>query len=264
MDLGLKGKIALVGGGSRGIGYACAESLLREGSRVAIFSREASHVEKAVSKLAAQFGPQNVMGMAASYQKQDAIRALLDKVTREWGEISIFIGSSGGPSPSPAADTTREALQSALDANLLGLCDLTRQLLPGMRAQNFGRVVYVTTSGVVQPIAGLAASNIARSALNAFAKTLAAEVARDGITINCVMPGKIMTTRLQEITEANTLRDGITAEKQQEQDFKLIPAGRYGDPSELADLVSFLSSERASYITGANIAVDGGLIRGLR
>jgi 3-oxoacyl-[acyl-carrier protein] reductase len=264
MELGLKDKIALVGGGTRGIGLACAENLLREGCRVALFSRDKVQVDKTVSQLGAQFSPANVMGAACDYNDFSSLTSFVQKINQDWGAVNIFVASSGGPKPSQASDLTRNLIQDALDGNLLGICELTKHLLPGMQAQHYGRFVYVTTSGAVQPIPGLATSNMARTALTAYAKTLAAEVAKFGITVNCIMPGKIATTRLQEITAANAARDGMSLMQQQEADFKTIPAGRYGEPGELADLVAFLTSTRAAYITGANIAVDGGLIRGLR
>lgn len=264
MQLQLENKVVLIGGGTRGIGLACAESFLQEGARVAVFSRDPMHIEQAVIRLSEKYGADLVMASQADYTDSASIEALIANVQKKWGAIFVFVASSGGPVPSEAANVTQDAIQQALNANLLGISNVVHLLLPAMRAAKFGRFIFITTSGVVQPIAGLATSNIARAALTAFAKTLASEVGKDGITVNTVIPGKIETARLAAITKKNADREAVSLEQQQQDDWKAIPVGRYGRPEEMADMVTFLASPRASYITGSNIAVDGGLIRALR
>jgi 3-oxoacyl-[acyl-carrier protein] reductase len=254
MDFGIAGKVALVSGGTQGIGFAAAQALLNEGVTVAIFSRSRDNVDQALAKLDA--GTSKVSGFSCDLLDETSVEEMLAKVRAELGSIDIFVGSSGGPSFGKAHELSHDDLITALESNFVGLATLTNKLLPDMQKNNWGRIVYVTTSGVIQPVPNLALSNVSRSALTSFTKTLSTEVASQGITVNTVIPGRIDTPRLQEATPHD-----MTYEEKLAQDWKAIPTGRYGEPEEIANAISFLCSEGASYITGIRIAVDGGLIK---
>ncbi|HMS25130.1 MAG TPA: SDR family oxidoreductase [Acidimicrobiia bacterium] len=259
MDFGIAGKVALVSGGTQGIGFAAAQALLNEGAHVAIFSRSRDNVNQALANLDA--GTSKVSGFSCDLLDETSVEEMLAKVRAELGSIDIFVGSSGGPSFGKAHELSHDDLITALESNFVGLATLTNKLLPDMQKNNWGRIVYVTTSGVIQPVPNLALSNVSRSALTSFTKTLSTEVASQGITVNTVIPGRIDTPRLQEATRNEAKTHDMTYEEKLAQDWKAIPTGRYGEPEEIANAISFLCSEGASYITGIRIAVDGGLIK---
>jgi 3-oxoacyl-[acyl-carrier protein] reductase len=179
------------------------------------------------------------------------------------GSVDILVLNTGGPPPGPVADTSDATWTAQFEAMFLSAVRLARYALGGMRARGFGRIITVVSSGVVQPIENLGISNALRAGVVGWAKTLAAEVARDGITVNCVAPGRIATDRLTELDSGKASRDGIAIEEVQRASRASIPAGRYGDPAEFAAVVAFLASARASYMTGSVVRVDGGMIRSL-
>ncbi len=259
MDFGIEGKVALVSGGTQGIGLAAAQALLNEGVHVAIFSRNADNINEAIETL--NVSNSNLIGFPSDLSDEKSIDEMLARVRTQLGEINIFVGSSGGPSFGQAHELSRDDLIAALESNFIALATLTNKLLPDMQSKSWGRIVYVTTSGVVQPVPNLALSNVARSALTSFTKTLSNEVAAQGITVNTVIPGRIDTPRLQEVTRNEARTIGITYEEKLTQDGKAIPAGRYGRAEEIANAIVFLCSQPASYITGVRLAVDGGLIK---
>jgi len=265
MDLGIKNKVALLTGASSGLGFASAEVLLQEGAKVAICSRNAAKVEAAVQRLKERVNnPDHVFGMVADYNDPVQAKAFVKATQEKFGGIDILVCSSGGPAPGTATQFEAAQYQQAMQNNCLSFIDLTLSLVPTMRGKKWGRIVYITSSAAVQPVPSLVLSNVARTSLHAFAKSLSVEIAHDGVTVNCVMPGKLNTDRIMDLVRISAGKRGATLQEEMSQDFSKIPAGRYGQPRELGTLVGFLCSDCASYITGSAIAVDGGAIAGLR
>jgi 3-oxoacyl-[acyl-carrier protein] reductase len=255
MDLGLKQRRAVVTGASRGIGRAIASALAAEGADVVAAARDAEKLKDLVASVAAGTG--TITARVADMSKADAIQSLAGEL--EKADILVF--NTGGPPFGTAAETTDASWTTQFEAMFLSAIRLTRLALPGMRSRRFGRIMLVVSSGVIQPIPNLALSNALRSALVGWAKTLATEVAADGVTVNCLAPGRIATDRIVEFDQARSRREGITVEQAQKLSLTTIPAGRYGDADEFAAMAAFLASPRASYMTGGIIRIDGGMIR---
>lgn len=264
MELGIKNKVALLTGASTGLGFACAESLAREGAKIAFCSRTPEKVTQATQRLIEIAGTDNVLGRPMDYNNSEQMTQLLEETQEKLGPVDMLVCSSGGPTPGRVTEFEAADYLQAIENNLTSMIRIGLSVLPNMQANKWGRIVFITSSAAVQPITNLALSNVARSGLHAFAKTLANEVAIDGITVNCVMPGKINTDRIMEITRKSAEEQGRSLNEQMAIEFAKIPAGRYGQPQELANLVTFLCSDKASYLTGGALAVDGGIIAGLR
>lgn len=245
MDLELGGKRALVLGASRGLGAAIAEALAGEGARVLGVSRsgDASGEWKSY---------------AADLAQPDAADAIFAEARDVLGGVDILVNNSGGPPPSAAKDTDGEQILTSLQPMLLTITRLTRLVLPDMQAAGFGRILTITSAGVREPIPGLALSNTIRAAVHGFMKTLAKEVAAEGVTVNLLMPGQIDTDRLRSLHGATAERLGMSAEAMRAKAIEAIPTGRIGEPREFGAVAAFLASPRASYVTGQEIAVDGG------
>ena len=261
MDLGIKGKVALVLASSRGLGQAMAVSLAREGVKVAVTGRSLDGLQKSVELIQAAGGT----ALALNWDLSDAsvIDALVTRVEKELGPIDILINNTGGPPPTPAAGQDPALWQKSFNDMVLSLIAITDRVLPGMRQRKWGRIITSTTSGAIAPIKNLAISNTLRAALLAWSKTLATEVAADGVTVNIIMPGRIATDRLRQLDEAKAKRDGADYEDVVMQMIKQIPVGRYGDPKEYGDTAAFLASQNASFITGSVMRVDGGQIQAI-
>lgn len=257
MDLGLKGKRALVLGASRGLGAAIAQTLAAEGASVIAAARSADTIRDWADKTDGE-----VEAMALDLSDAGAIDTALDKVLAD-GPVDILVNNTGGPPPGGAADAERSAWTSHFETMAANIFHITGRLLPGMRERGWGRVVTLTSSGVEQPIPNLALSNGIRSALVGWSKTLSNEVAGDGVTVNVVMPGRIHTDRVDQLDAAAAKRTGKDVEDVAAASAAAIPTKRYGKPQEFADMVTFLASERASYVTGSKIRVDGGSIKGI-
>lgn len=258
MDLGIKDRVALVLGAAGGLGSAIARRLAEEGCKVALADVNDTGLD-ALSKEITGNGaqaiplPWNLADKSVAAERLATIEAKL-------GPVDILVNNTGGPPPSLATETPIDVWTDHFEKMVVSVIAITTGVLPSMRRRGWGRVITSTSSGVVIPIPNLAVSNGLRSALVAWSKTLAREVARDGVTVNIVAPGRIATGRVRSLDEAKAAREGKTVEAVAAQSAGDIPVGRYGRPEEYADVVTFLASARASYVNGSVIRVDGGLI----
>src|SRR5580698_6559277 len=255
MELGLEKRHAVVTGASRGLGRAIASALAAEGADVIAVARNLDRLNELVK--AAAGGRGSITARVCDLSDASAIEGLAAALQG----TDVLVVNTGGPPPGPAADTSDAVWIKQFEAMFLSAVRLTRLALPGMRKRGFGRILAVVSSGVIQPIPNLSVSNALRSAVVGWAKTLAAEVAGEGVTVNCIAPGRIATDRVAELDQGRVTREGIGIEQVQRESRALIPAGRYGDAAEFASVAAFLASERASYMTGGVIRVDGGMIR---
>lgn len=258
MDLGILGRVALVMGAGSGLGAAISASLAREGVRVAGSGRDAAALQRTQTAIRAQGG--DFLTVSADLTRLDTLDAALETVENELGPVDILVNNTGGPPPSSVTGVAVEDWRRHFDGMVTSVFHLTDAVLPGMRERGWGRVITSTSSGVVAPIPNLGISNTLRSALVAWSKTLATEVGRDGVTSNIVLPGRIATSRVAALDQARSEREGRPVEEVTAQSMATIPIGRYGFPEEYGDTVAFLASERASYISGSVIRVDGGMI----
>ncbi|SEB45077.1 3-oxoacyl-[acyl-carrier protein] reductase [Nitratireductor aquibiodomus] len=258
MDLGLKNKRALVLGASRGLGAAIAQGLAKEGATVVAAARSRDKIEAWARDLPAGAG--SVEAHELDLSDHAAIDDLADRLLADGG-VDILVNNTGGPPPSTAVDARRSDWIANFETMAANIFHLTGRLLPAMRERKWGRILTVTSSGVEQPIPVLALSNGIRSAIVGWSKTLATEVARDGVTVNILMPGRIHTQRVVELDTAAASRSGKPVEEVSAAAAETIPMGRYGDPEEFANMAVFLASERASYVTGTKVRIDGGATR---
>ncbi len=260
MDFGLTGKRALVLSSSRGLGRAVAESLAAEGADVVLTARGADRLDAVVQGINAR-GRGRAHSVPGDLGREaDAIYQAAHAVL---GGIDILVANTGGPPARTALDVKPEDWVPQFEALVMPVLRITELVLPGMRERRFGRIITVSSTSVVQPIPNLVLSTALRSSLAGWSKTLAAEVARDGITVNLVLPGRIQTDRTAEIDVANAKLQGKTVEQMTPAILAAIPAGRYGRVEEFADVVCFLASERAGYVTGTMLRVDGGMIKSI-
>ncbi len=246
MRIDLKGKTAIVCGSSSGMGLAIAETLDKAGANVAMFARRRQLLEREADRIGA-------LAVQGDLTSPRDLRNLVARTVSTFGGIDILVNNGGGPLPGPAIDLDDQAMEDAISLLLLSVIRLTNLCLPHLRQSEAGRIINVTSIAVREPIDNLTLSNIVRPGVVAWAKTLARELGRDGITVNSIAPGRIETERLKELYKSRSRDD----------DLAQIPLARFGEPAEVASLVCFLASAQASYITGALIPVDGGLSRGL-
>lgn len=262
MDLGLKNKVAVVAAASQGLGRAVAEALAAEGARVAICSRAAARVEAAAEEIRRTTGAE-VLGVEADVTRPADVERFVAAAVARWGTVHIAVANAGGPPAKEFAQITLEDWTRAVELNLMSAVHLARAVLPRMRAQKWGRLLFLTSVAVKQPIDGLLLSNAVRSGVTGLAKSLANECGRDNVLVNTVCPGYTRTERLQELIDTLSQQRGMSGEEVVRGWTAQIPLGRLAEPRELAALVAFLASERASYITGSSLAVDGGYVRSL-
>lgn len=253
MDLQIREKVALVTGASSGLGEACALALAREGARVAVAARRVEELER-VANAAREAGSPDARAFALDLSDARSVDRLLRDVQDAFGGVDILIPNSGGPKPGTLTQTAPADWDAAYQLLLRSILQLIEGVVPGMRERKWGRIVALTSTTVKQPIATLALSNMFRTALVSALKTLAGEVAKDGVTVNAIATGRIETARLRSLYGDNAALQRAGAE---------VPIGRIAQPEEFSPLVAFLCGEPARYITGQTVSIDGGLIAGL-
>jgi len=262
MDLGLKNKVALVAASSQGLGRAVAEELAAEGAALVLCARDSRTLAETAASIAEKTNA-HVLAVPADVTVAEDIKRLVDAGNERFGRIDILVTNAGGPPAGRFEQLTHQQWEDAIRLTLLSAVELTRQVLPGMKERRWGRIINITSIAVKQPVENLLLSNSLRAGLTGFARTLANEVAPDGITVNNVLPGYTRTERLDELAQMMAEKQGISASEFRGKWEKEIPMGRLGEPREFAAMVTFLASERASYVTGTSIQVDGGWIRSL-
>jgi 3-oxoacyl-[acyl-carrier protein] reductase len=261
VDFGLRGKTAIVAAASRGLGRAVALALAEEGANVVIFSRDPGAIAQTAQEIQHTTGSE-ALGLTAEATHPGDLQAVVTTAADRFGTVHVVYNNAGGPRPGFFDTLSDEDWEAAFQLNLLSAVRLTRLCLPYMRRQAWGRVITGTSSSVKQPIEDLMLSNSIRSATTAWSKTLADQVARDGITVNTLAPGRILTERLRQIDAAESQRTGVDLDEITRRKVAEIPVGRYGEPAEFGAAAAFLASEQASYITGVTLLVDGGMFRG--
>jgi 3-oxoacyl-[acyl-carrier protein] reductase len=260
MNLGLQGKVALVTASSRGLGKAIAWEIAREGARVAICSRSRERVEETAAAIRRRTDAE-ILALTGDVSQGDDISRLVEQTITQWGRIDILVCNAGGPPSGPFESFDDAAWIRAFETNLLSVVRLVRTALPHM--DRGGRILTIASSSVKQPIPGLILSNTMRAGVNGLMKTLAEELAPRGILVNTICPGRIATDRLQELDQAAAEREGISRDAVQDRVVRQIPLGRYGEPEEFARVAAFLASDANSYVTGATLLVDGGMVKAL-
>jgi 3-oxoacyl-[acyl-carrier protein] reductase len=262
MDFGLNGKTALVLGAGGGLGRAISIALAGEGAKIAVADIDTKAIAETEAALASLGGKGDVktMGLVWDLADLSSIDAHIKSIETELGPVDILVNITGGPPPTPASGQDPAMWSKHFQSMVLSVIAITDRVLPSMRQRKWGRVITSTSSGVVSPIPNLAISNALRLSLVGWSKTLAREVGRDGITANIILPGRIATGRIKFLDETKAKRESRSLEDVVAESVSTIPLGRYGMPEEYAAAVAFLASERAAYITGSVIRVDGGLI----
>src|SRR5437868_6144068 len=262
MDLGLKDRVALVAAGSQGLGKAVALGLAREGAKLALCARTDAVLQKTADEIRAETGA-DVLARAVDVTIPDRVSAFVREVTERFGRIDICVANAGGPPSKTFAETTHEDWKGATELNLLSTVSFAREVLPGMQQRRWGRFIAITSVTVKQPVEGLILSNSIRSAVSGLIKTLANEYGPYNVLVNNVCPGYTATARLESLSAKLAEAESAPVEKIKERWASQVPLRRLGKPEEFANLVVFLASERASYITGVSVAVDGGLVKGM-
>jgi 3-oxoacyl-[acyl-carrier protein] reductase len=259
MDLGLKGKIAMIGGASRGLGFAVAEALAREGASVSISSSNQASIDEAAKRLSAAGA--TVLATPVDVRRTDQIAAWGQKTIERFGGVDLLFTNSGGPPSGAAISFDDAAWQNAIDLLLLSTLRMVRAAVPSMKQRGGGSILMSTSASVKEPIPNLGLSTVLRASVSALSKTLALELASDCIRVNQIIPGRIDTDRVKQLDEIAAKKQGVTPEQAKAKSMGTIPMGRYGEPPEYGRVAAFILSDAAAYMTGATVQVDGGLIR---
>ncbi|MEE8361886.1 MAG: SDR family oxidoreductase [Gemmatimonadales bacterium] len=262
MDLGLTGKVVLVGGASRGLGYAVAQAVAAEGAKVSIMARDSAAVRDAAARLTAATGA-DVIGHSVDVTRPDQLERWVRDTAGHWGGIDACLSNAGGPPHGEFPEFDDQAWRRAFDLIVLSAVRLARAVIPHFQRRGGGALVFVTSSSTKEPIPGLALSTVTRASVAALSKDLSRQYAAQGIRVNHLVPGRIDTSRVRSLDAANAGRAGITPEEQHGRSVATIPLGRYGEPAEFGRVGAYLLSPAASYITGATLQVDGGMLRGI-
>ena len=260
MDLGLKNKIALVAASSKGLGRGCAEAMAQEGAKVTICARDEKILDETRAEIVSTTGAE-VLAIPADMTNAQDIQNVVQQTVRRFGGLQILVTNAGGPPAGYFPDFDDEQWQAAFNLSLMSAVRLIRAALPHLKAARWGRIINITSISVKEPIDNLVLSNSIRAAVHGLAKTLSSQVGRDGITVNNVMPGYTQTDRVNQLAAVRADQSGQTVEEVIAAMGNPVPVGRIGQPEEFGALVAFLASEKAGYISGASIPVDGGYIR---
>jgi len=258
MDLGLKGKVAMVAGASRGLGYAVAEALAREGAAVSISSSNQASIDAAAARLGG-----GAIGTVVDVRNADQIAAWAQKTIDRFGGVDLLFTNGGGPPAGAAVSFDDAAWQNAADLLLFSAIRMVRAAVPSMKQRGGGAILMSTSGSVKEPIPNLGLSTVLRASVSALAKTLALELAGDRIRVNQIIPGRIDTDRVKHLDQLAGQKQGISAEEAKKKSVAAIPWGRYGEPPEYGQVAAFLLSDAASYMTGATVQVDGGQLKGV-
>lgn len=262
MDLKLDGKVAFVGGASKGLGRAAAAALANEGAKVVISARNRETLQATADSISRETGNE-VMAAPADLSRPDQVRAAVKAVLDDFGRVDILVNNAGGPPVGAFMEFTDEAWEAAFRLNLMSAVTLAREVLPGMKDQRWGRIINLTSIAVKQPLDGLILSNSIRAGVHGWAKSLSNELAPLGVTVNNVLPGYTLTDRVRSLARTQAEKEGAKVNEMLARMEEAIPMKRLGRPEDVGDLVAFLASEQAGYITGASIQIDGGFYAGL-
>ncbi len=263
MDLGLTGKVAMVGGASRGLGLAVARALVAEGAQVSMASRDAMRIDAAAKALREATPGAQILAVPADLRTADDIATWHDATMERFGGVDLLFANTGGPPPGPALAFDDQAWQQAVDLLLLSTIRMVRLAVPVMTARGGGSILMTTSSAVLEPIPNLALSNVVRASVAALVKTLSNELAGQKIRVNNLVPGRIDTDRVRELDEGRAHATNVTLDEQRRRMEAAIPLGRYGAPDEFGRAAAFLLSDASAYTTGAFLQIDGGMLKGV-
>jgi 3-oxoacyl-[acyl-carrier protein] reductase len=272
MELGLSGRVAIVAASSQGLGKAVAAALAVEGTNVVLCSRDEAHVRAAAEEIRQQVGAQTrpasaqpsvLLPVRADVSRAEDIHNLVKVTLDQFGRIDILVANAGGPPVAGFAKLDDAQWEAGVQLTLMSVIRMVREVLPAMRKRKWGRVITITSVAAKQPINDLIISSTLRPGIIGLSKVLANRYGADGILFNCVAPGYVLTARQREVSKVRATELGITWKQYLANSAREVPLGRLGKPEELADVIAFLASERASYINGATLSVDGGMVRGL-